>query len=80
MYDVWSGEVEVITITGAAVALKLPPETQNDQVFRLRGKGMPKGKTGGHGDLRATVKVVLPTALSQEQRELFERLREGTRA
>ena len=73
---VLGGEVEVSTITGAKVALKLPPETQNGKVFRLRGKGMPKGKSGGHGDLLATVKVVLPTGLSGEQRELFERLQE----
>ncbi len=73
---VLGGEVEVSTITGAKVALKLPPETQNGRVFRLRGKGMPKGRAGGHGDLLATVKVVLPTDLNDEQRELFERLRE----
>ena len=73
---VLGGEVEVGTITGAKVALKLPPETQNGRVFRLRGKGMPKGRGGGHGDLLATVKVVLPTNLSDEQRELFQQLRE----
>ncbi|MCH7607295.1 MAG: J domain-containing protein [Chloroflexi bacterium] len=73
---VLGGEVEVSTITGAKVALKLPPETQNGRVFRLRGKGMPKGKSGGHGDLLATVKVVLPTNLNDEQRELFEQLQE----
>ena len=73
---VLGGEVEVSTITGAKVALKLPPETQNGRVFRLRGKGMPKGKSGGHGDLLATVKVVLPTNLSDEQRGLFEKLQE----
>ena len=74
---VLGGEVEVGTITGAKVALKLPPETQNGRAFRLRGKGMPKGRGGGHGDLLATVKVVLPTALSGEQRELFEQLRQA---
>ncbi len=73
---VLGGEVEVGTITGSKVALKLPPETQNGRVFRLRGKGMPKGRGGGHGDLLASVKVVLPTGLSDEQRELFEQLRQ----
>lgn len=73
---VLGGEVEVRTITGTKVALKLPPETQNGRVFRLRGKGMPKGRGGGHGDLLATVKVVLPTNLSDEQRASFEKLRE----
>ncbi|MCH7482463.1 MAG: DnaJ domain-containing protein [Chloroflexi bacterium] len=72
---VLGGEVEVSTITGVKVALKLPPETQNGRVFRLRGKGMPKGRGGGHGDLLATVKVVLPVDLSDEHRELFKQLR-----
>ena len=76
---VLGGEVEVPTITGAKVALKLPPETQNGRVFRLKGKGMPKGRgagSSGHGDLLATVKVVLPDDLSDEQRSVFEQLRE----
>ncbi|MEE8518981.1 MAG: J domain-containing protein [Dehalococcoidia bacterium] len=78
---VLGGEVEVPTITGKKVALKVPPETQNGRVLRLKGKGMPRkrGASTGHGDLLATVKVVLPSDLSDEQRELFERLREPSR-
>ena len=77
---VLGGEVEVPTITGKRIALKLPPETQNGRAFRLTGKGMPR-RTGGsgtaHGDLLATVKVVLPDALTDRQRELFEQLRKA---
>ena len=76
---VLGGEVEVPTITGTKVALRVPPETQNSRVFRLKGKGMPKkrGTDGAtHGDLLATVRVVLPAGLSEEQRTLFQRLRE----
>ncbi len=71
------GEVEVPLITGRRAALKVPAETQNGRVFRLAGKGMPrKSSPGMHGDLLATVKVVLPKGLTAEQRRLFEQLRE----
>ena len=75
---VLGGEVEVPTITGKRVALKVPSETQNGRVLRLKGKGMPRkrGAATSHGDLLAAVKVVLPSGLTEEQRELFERLRE----
>jgi DnaJ-class molecular chaperone len=74
---VLGGEVEVPTIAGKSLALKVPAETQNGRVLRLKGKGMPckRGAVTSHGDLLATVKVVLPSELSDEQRGLFERLR-----
>ncbi|MBX6753548.1 DnaJ C-terminal domain-containing protein [Thermorudis peleae] len=68
------GEVVVPTLD-RPVVLRIPPETQNGQVFRLRGKGMPSLKGGTPGDLLVRVKVVLPTKLSQEERRLFEQLR-----
>lgn len=73
---VLGGEVEVPAITGRRVALKLPPETQNGRAFRLKGKGMPRSGGSGHGDMLVTVKVVLPSKLTDEERQLFERLRE----
>ena len=73
---VLGGEVRVPTPTGR-VALTIPPETQNGRVFRLRNQGMPKVKSKGErGDLLATVQVVLPESLSDEERELFRRLRD----
>ena len=74
---VLGGEIEVPTISGKKVALTVPPETQNGKAFRLKGKGMPRKKGSGHGDLLATVKVVLPVDLSEEQRKLFEQLRDS---
>lgn len=70
------GEVEVPAITGRRVALKVPPETQNGRVFRLKGKGMPRSGGSGHGDMLVTLKVVLPTKLTDEERRLFEQLRD----
>jgi len=72
------GEVEVPTPKGK-LALKLPPETQNGQVFRLAGQGMPRLGDTRRGHLFATVKVVLPTHLTPQEREFFHRLRQRTR-
>ena len=58
---VLGGEAEVPTLGGKPLRLKIPPTTQNGQVFRLKGHGMPAaGKPDEHGDLYATVDVQLP--------------------
>ena len=66
-------EVEVPTLSGK-VALKIPPETQNEKSFRLRGKGMPHLKGDGAGDLYAKIVVQLPINLSEQERALFQDL------
>jgi curved DNA-binding protein len=65
-------EVTVPTLKGR-VSLRIPPETQNGRTIRLAGQGMPRA-TGGFGDLFVTVKVVLPTKLSDKERELVNEL------
>ncbi len=65
--------VEIPTADGA-VALKIPPGTQSGRVFRLKGKGAPKLKGGGRGDMLATVHIAVPEKLSGEERELIARL------
>jgi curved DNA-binding protein len=72
---VLGGETAVQTLGGKALRLKIPPTTQNGQVFRLKGHGMPiVGKPGQTGDLYATVEVQLPKTLTPEQRAHFEAL------
>ena len=72
---VLGGEAEVQTLAGKPLRLKIPPTTQNGQVFRLKGHGMPAvGKPEEHGDLYATVDVELPRSLTPEQRTHFEAL------
>jgi len=70
---VLGGEVQVPTLKGK-LALKIPPETQNGRAFRLTRQGMPHLSNSSRGDLLARVKVVLPTGLSAEEKELFEQL------
>jgi curved DNA-binding protein len=72
---VLGGEADVKTLGGKSLRLKIPPTTQQGQVFRLKGHGMPvTGKTGEQGDLYATVDVQLPRELSDQQRTHFEAL------
>jgi DnaJ-class molecular chaperone len=71
---VLGGEAEVATLTGP-VRLRIPALTQQGQVFRLKGHGMPAvGRPKDRGDLYATADVVLPKSLTEEQKRLFERL------
>lgn len=76
LYDaLLGGEVEVPTLRGRVV-LRIPPETQNGQTFRLAGQGMPRlGQPGVRGDLFVTVKVSLPRGLTERERELLRQLR-----
>jgi curved DNA-binding protein len=60
------GEVEVPTVKGKRVHLKVPGGTQNRQVLRLRGLGMPHLRGSGSGDLLAEVDVRLPVPLTPE--------------
>ena len=76
---VLGGEVKVPTMTGH-VMLKIPPGTQNGKIFRLRGLGMPKLRNPDQrGDLYAEVVIQVPTSLTEEERRLFQQLRDLAR-
>jgi DnaJ-class molecular chaperone len=68
------GEIPVTLPDGKRVLLTIPPETQNSQIFRLAGKGMPRLKGEGAGNLLARIQVVLPRNLSPQERQRFEEL------
>ena len=73
----FDGGIEI----AAVVRLKIPEGTQNGQVFRLKGHGMPNiGKPDDRGDLYATVEVQLPRALTKDQRQHYEALQKLDRA
>ncbi len=65
--------LEIPTLEGTA-SLGLPAGTQPGEVLTLRGEGMPALGRGRRGDLRVVVNVLIPRRLSDEQRELLERL------
>jgi DnaJ-class molecular chaperone len=70
---VLGGKVRVPTLDGA-VDLAIPAGTNAGRTFRLKGKGMPT--KGGHGDLFATVRIVLPDGKDPELEELMRKWRE----
>jgi curved DNA-binding protein len=69
------GEVSVPTLE-KSVMLTVPAGTQNGRTFRLRGLGMPQLKQPDkRGDLLVEVSIKLPTDLSTEEKEIFQKLR-----
>ena len=71
-------EVTVPTLTGR-VLLRIPSETQNGRVFRLKGQGLPEFRGKERGDLLVRTRVVLPTGLSAEAKEAAQRFVELVR-
>ncbi len=64
-------EITTETIDGPET-LRVPPGTQPNQVFRLRGKGVQFLQGSGRGDHYVHVSVRIPTSLTEEQRRLLE--------
>ena len=71
---VLGGDVEVPTLDGR-VKMKLPPGVTSGKRLRLAGKGYPTGN-GDRGDQLVEIQVVIPKEISEEERELYEKLRE----
>jgi molecular chaperone DnaJ len=68
---VFGDTIDVETVDGT-VEMEVPPGTQSGERFRLQGKGMPRLRRRGRGDLYVTVAVVVPDSLNEEQREALE--------
>jgi molecular chaperone DnaJ len=65
--------VKIPTPGGGKVSLKIPTATQDGRTLRVRGKGAPRIKGDGHGDLHARLHIVIPAKMNKEQRELVEK-------
>ncbi|MCC5954526.1 MAG: molecular chaperone DnaJ [Natronohydrobacter sp.] len=66
------GEVEVPTIDGGRSRVKVPAGSQSGRQMRLRGKGMPALRGGGHGDMLIELAVETPVNLTPRQKELLQ--------
>lgn len=74
---VLGGDVTVNTLNGQ-VKLKVSAGTQNDTTVRLKGKGFPIYKNEGkYGDLMVTYHVIIPTNLTEQQKNLFHQLQQS---
>ncbi len=56
------------------IDLVIPPGTQSGQIFRVRGKGMPRLSGAGRGDLYVTADVEIPRGLDARTQELLREL------
>jgi len=69
---VLGAEVQVPTLDGGTVTLKVPAGTRSGQAFRIRGRGIPAKR--GSGDLLATVEVHVPAEPTDAERAALEAL------
>ena len=68
------GEVEIPTIDGTKVMLKIPAGTETGDKVRLKDKGMSKVRSSARGDLYAHAYIQTPKKLTKKQKELLEAL------
>lgn len=71
--------VDVPTVYGD-VELTIPAGTQHGTQFRLRGKGVKAARGTGQGDQYVEVKVEIPTKLSREERDIYEKLKNSKKS
>jgi curved DNA-binding protein len=71
---VLGGEIEVPTLDGL-VKMKLPPGVTSGKRLRLANKGYPTVH-GDRGDQLVEIQVLIPKEISEEERELYEKLRQ----
>ena len=73
------GEVEIPTIQGTKVKVKIDAGTQPGKTLRLRGKGLPaiQGYGSGTGDLVVNISVYVPKTLEKDERKTIEQFKDS---
>ena len=73
------GDVEIPTVEGGKLKMKIEPGTQPGKTLRLRGKGLPavKGYGYGNGDILVNISVFVPKTLTRDERKAIEGLRDA---
>lgn len=69
--------IEIPTIEGGKIKVKIDPGTTSGKLLRIRGKGLPELQGYGRGDLIVRVIVYIPTNISKEERKILEKLEES---
>ncbi len=70
-------EVEIELIDGTKDRIKIPAGTQSGTKFTLKGKGMPRFRRSGRGNLYVFVLVMVPTKLNAKQKSLLKEFAEA---
>lgn len=73
------GDVNIPTIEGGKLKLKIEPGTQPGKTLRLRGKGLPsvQGYGYGNGDILVNISVYVPRSLSKDEKKALEAMKES---
>jgi molecular chaperone DnaJ len=73
------GDVEIPTIQGTKLRVKMEPGTQPGKTLRLRGKGLPavQGYGRGNGDLVVNISVYVPKTLTRDEKEAIEKFKKS---
>lgn len=71
------GAVEIPTIDGTKIEIKIEPGTQPGKTIRKKGKGLPavQGYGNGKGDLVVNISVYIPKTLSKSEKEIMEKFK-----
>ncbi|HEX4323970.1 MAG TPA: molecular chaperone DnaJ [Gaiellaceae bacterium] len=70
------GKVEVPT-PGGTVSLKIPAGSEDGKLLRIKGRGAPRLKGSGKGDVLARVRIEVPKRVNKKERELLEELQKA---
>ena len=70
------GEIEIATLEGKKILLKIPSGIESGKILRISGKGIPHFQSYGWGDLYVELVVKTPKKLTKKQKELLEKLKE----
>ena len=70
-------QIEVPTVDGKGLNLKIPAGTQHQTKLRMKGYGLPEMKKNRRGDLYARILVKIPKRLNKKQKSLIKELSEA---
>ena len=70
------GSEAVVESLDGPIKLRIPAAAEQGQQLRVRGRGLPKGKSGERGDFHVVLQFQIPTHPGAEERALWEKLRD----
>ena len=73
------GDVELPTIEGTRLRVKIEPGTQPGKTLRLRSKGLPavQGYGSGKGDMVVNISIYVPKTLSRDEKKSLEKMKDS---